>query len=280
MLASLSPPRRRLILALAAILAAAALAVAALVGVRALGGADDSPRGSGPPVDVQQDEPGPVLLVPGYGGATGAFGPLQDALEATGRVVRVVELPGDGQGDMREQARVLAAAVDDVLRSTGAGSVDVVGYSAGGVVARLWAQELGGSDQARRIMTLGSPHHGTQIAALAQRFAPDQCPEACRQLVPGSDLLDSINSDETPSGPAYIALWTTKDQMVTPPESGRLDGAQNIELQSVCGDSTVSHGALPRDPLVIGLVLEQLSADPVTEPTAADCTALRSAGTP
>lgn len=260
-----------------ALVGIAVLALALLVGVR-LFGSDDVPLGSGPTLDVQQDEPGPVLLVPGYGGGTANFGPLQDALEAAGREVRVLELPGDGEGDMRDQAKVLGDAVDDLLRSTGASSVDVVGYSAGGVVARLWAQELGGSEQARRIITLGSPHHGTQLAALAQRLAPSECPEACQQLVPGNDLLDGLNKDETPPGPAYIALWTTEDQTVTPPDSGRLDGATNIELQSVCGESTVSHGGLPRDPLVIGLVLSELSPDPVSAPSAGDCASLRTAG--
>ncbi|MCW2605173.1 MAG: estB [Pseudonocardiales bacterium] len=277
MLESLSPPRRRLVLTMAALVAIAVLALALLVGVRAFG-SDDGSLGAGPSVDVQQDEPGPVLLVPGYGGGTDGFGPLQSALEAAGREVRVLDLPGNGEGDMRAQAKALASAVDDVLRSSGASSVDIVGYSAGGVVARLWAQELGGSEQARRIMTLGSPHHGTQLAALAERLAPSECPEACQQLVPGSDLLDSINRDETPAGPAYIALWTTQDQTVTPPESGRLDGATNIELQSVCGDSRVSHGGLPKDALVIGLILSELSGDPVSAPAASDCSDLRAAG--
>jgi triacylglycerol lipase len=277
MLESLSPPRRRLVLGVSAVVAILVLVAAVLTGVRALG-PDAGSGGSVLALNVQQDQPGPVLLVPGYGGGTENFGPLQNALEAAGRVVRVVELPGNGEGDMRKQAQVLATAVDDVLRSTGAGSVDIVGYSAGGVVARLWAQDLGGSARARRIMTLGSPHHGTELAALAQQFAPSQCPAACAQLVPGSDLLKGLNKDETPSGPAYIALWTTADQTVTPPDSGRLDGATDIELQSVCGDSTVSHGALPQDSLVIGLVLSELSASPVSAPSAAGCAALRAAG--
>jgi pimeloyl-ACP methyl ester carboxylesterase len=261
MLDALSPPRRRLVLALLALAAAAALALAGLVAVRGLGGDRPTAR---PPVDVQPDEPGPVLL--------------RTALEAAGRQVRVLPLPGDGQGDLREQARALRDAADELLRATGAGSVDVVGYSAGGVVARLWAQELGGSQQARRIVTLGSPHHGTSLAALAETLAPGECPTACRQLVPGNDLLDELNADETPSGPAYIAVWTTRDQTVVPPTSGRLDGATNIELQSVCADATTAHGDLPRDPLVVGLVLRQLSAEPVLEPGPADCAPLRAAG--
>jgi triacylglycerol lipase len=280
MLASLSPPRRRLVLAVLALIAVAAVvSVVALVRGGGDGGGDDGPSGaSRPETDVRQDQPGPVLLVPGYGGGTSGLATLEQALEATGREVRIVSLPGNGDGDFAEQAQVLADAADELLESTGAGSVDVVGYSAGGVVARLWVQEHGGAQQARRIVTLGSPHHGTQLAALAQRLAPDECPQACQQLVPGSDVLDELNEDETPDGPVFVAVWTTQDQTVTPPESGRLDGATNVELQGVCADARISHGDLPRDPLVVGLVLRQLSAEPVLAPSPADCAPLRALG--
>jgi hypothetical protein len=93
---------------------------------------------------------------------------------------------------------------------------------AGGVVARLWVHEDGGS-VARRVVTLGSPHHGTSVAALAREFVPDSCPEACRQLSPDSDLLRELNAaDETPRGPLFVSIWTRVDRVVTPPESSRL----------------------------------------------------------
>src|SRR4051794_28214059 len=81
---------------------------------------------------VSQDLPGPVLLVPGYGGSVNSFGGLRARLESTGRQVIVVRLPGNGTGDLREAAKVLQHDADAVL-AAGAPSVDVVGYSAGGI---------------------------------------------------------------------------------------------------------------------------------------------------
>lgn len=222
---------------------------------------------------MAQDRPGPVLLVPGYGGDTSALTALAAALRTGGRTAVVVTAVGDGTGDLRQQA----AALDTVAReqlAAGAPSVDVIGYSAGGVTARLWADELGGDDVARRVVTLGSPHHGTEVAALAAAFAPASCPAACRQLIAGSDLLESV--DETPDGPRWTSIWTAQDQVVTPPDSARLDGAVNVEVQQVCGDAQVSHGQLPTDPLVVGLVVRALAVEVLQEaPDAGDCAALR-----
>jgi triacylglycerol lipase len=110
-------------------------------------------------------------------------------------------------------------------------------------VSRVWTDELGGAGVARRVVTLGSPHHGTRAARFAAAFGPDVCPMACRQLVPGSDLLATL--EETPDGPAWTAVWTAQDQVVTPPESAKLDGAVNVKVQDVCPDTRVDRSAEP-----------------------------------
>ncbi len=258
----MSPRRRR---ALVGALVVVLLAVVTAVAVTRLRAAD--------PVD--QARPGPVLLVPGYGGSTASLQVLAAALRGLGRDVRVVALAGDGTGDLRVQAGRLQQAADAAV-AAGAPSVDVVGYSAGGVVVRLWAAELGGAAVARRVVTLGAPHHGTTVAELGAALAPGACPLACQQLVPGSDLLAGL--PETPDGPVWTSLWTTQDTTVTPPDSARLRGALDVAVQSVCADAVVAHGQLPRDPLVIGLVERALGAAPLGAPTPGDCAGLRSAG--
>jgi triacylglycerol esterase/lipase EstA (alpha/beta hydrolase family) len=258
----LSPARRRFFAAIAGLVAVAlAVAIVAFVRTRE------------PPVEpVSQDVPGPVLLVPGYGGSTASLKVLATALEENGREAEVVPLAGDGTGDLREQAQVLGAAVDEVRERTGSASVDIVGYSAGGVVARLWVAELGGGDVARRVLTLGSPHHGTDVAGLAADVAPDACPTACRQLASDSDLLRRLNAgDETPDGPLWVSVWTRDDVIVVPPETAELEGALNFSVQSVCGDVRVEHGDLPRDPMVVALAIDQLRQALPSRPTPAAC---------
>ena len=249
---ALSPPRRRMIVTVSAVCAVLGVGVVATVAA----------SHDVPPPRVAQDRPGPVLLVPGYGGSTAALQVLAGRLRGAGRSATVLTLPGDGTGDLRDAAEALGDAASAAI-AAGAPSVDVVGYSAGGVTARWWVAEGGGAAVTRRVVTLGSPHHGTQVAGLGAALGLPSCPPACRQLAPGSDLLRTLNrADETPDGPQWTSVWTDQDEVVTPADSARLDGATTVVVQRVCPGTSVTHGDLPRSPLVAAVVLEALDAAP------------------
>jgi hypothetical protein len=248
-------PRRRLLLIGVATVVSSALLV--LLGLRLFAGSG----GTRP----DQARPGTVLLVPGYGGSRTALTALAARIEAEGRTARVLTLPGDGTGELREQADMLDDAVGDAVRG-GAPSVDVVGYSAGGVVTRLWVERNDGAEKARRVVSLGSPLHGTRLAGAGAALARDACPAACRELAPGSTLLRDLD-EPLPDGLPWLSIWTENDETVTPPDSARLDGAVNLSLQSICPSARVAHGQLPTDPAVTALVLRALGTEPLSAPT-------------
>src|SRR2546430_1510414 len=154
-------PRRRLLVLGVLLLA---LIVAATAIVRACTGRAGTRSGY-----ADQSRPGPVLLVPGYGGGRAALSVLAERIRATGRSASVLTLPGDGTGDLAQQPGTLDAAVTAALRA-GSPSIDVVGYSAGGVVTLLWVVRYGGGHLARPALALGSPLHGARLAAA--RSAP------------------------------------------------------------------------------------------------------------
>jgi triacylglycerol lipase len=241
----LSARRRGLFGALAAVLV---LALAAIVAIGL--STPDTPAAA-----PAQDRPGTVILVPGYGGSHEGLRVLADRIGAAGRQTRLVTLPGDGRGDLLAQVAALNRDVDAAL-AAGAPSVDVIGFSAGGVVARLWVAREDGEHRARRIITLGSPLHGTRLAASGTAAAPDACPLACQQLAPGSALLNSVEHEPVPL--PWLSIWTENDQTVIPPDSARLDGALNVVLQQICPGVHIEHSALPIDPLTTQLVLRAL----------------------
>jgi len=248
-LAHLSPQRRRLVVA------AGTLSVGLIVvGAAALATTRRTPAAT-PDAQV------PIVVVPGYGADAGSVATLAARLETLGRPVRIVELPALGTGTVAGSARALGRAVDalEVTR------IDLVGHSAGGVVIRYWVAELGGADLARRVVTLGSPHHGAELAEQLGGLSTADCRGACAELRPGSQLLRDLNAgDETPGDASWTAIWTARDETVTPPESATLAGATNVLVQDVCPGEQVSHGGLVRAALPLALTLAALDGRPPT----------------
>lgn len=218
---------------------------------------------------------GPVILLPGYGGHVDQLMPLARDLRATGRIVRVLRLPGGGTGDLRVQAAALGRLVARLRARFHAASVDLVGYSAGGVVARLWVRDHA-AKIVRRVVGLGAPQHGTVLAGLARTVAPRDCPTACRQLAPGSALLRGLNAgDETPDGPRWVEILSTSDGVVVPSSSAHLAGALNIVVQQVCPRDRPTHAELPEDPVVRQIVVGVLERRSATRPGPSACRAAR-----
>jgi pimeloyl-ACP methyl ester carboxylesterase len=255
-------PRRRIMLGAVTF---AVVIVAVTAGVKA-----EASRGQPEPA---RDRPGAVLLVPGYGGSTGSLDVLAQRIRQTGKKATVVRLAGSGTGDLTVQARVLNGYVNKAI-SAGSGPVTVIGYSAGGVVAWLWDVADGGASRARMIITLGSPLHGAQIAAVGSAYDPGACPVACQQLTPGSVLLSQLQRSPASDRPPWLSLWTDDDETVRPPDSARLQGAVNVPLQSICPGAAISHSQLPTAPLVDGIVLRTLAVGRVTAPLPAQCASL------
>jgi triacylglycerol esterase/lipase EstA (alpha/beta hydrolase family) len=200
---------------------------------------------------------------------------LAKVLEKSGRTTVVLALPDDATGDLHGQEQVLAAQVTKLM-SAGAASVDLVGYSAGGIVAALFVADQ--PSKVRRVVTIGAPLHGTGLAGLAAGFIPSACPTACQQMVPGSALVKSLSAaSPNVTGVPWLSMWTSLDEVVTPADSARFDGADNVELQSVCADDAATHTTLPDDPLVDGLTVKALNSSglPLPSFSAGDCSGLR-----
>jgi len=213
-----------------------------------------------------------VVLVSGYGGTGDDTEPLSEALRADGRDVAVFPPVGDNTGDLEDQARILGEFIDaesSSVEGRDPRSVDVIGFSAGGVVARLWASDIDGAAKARRILTIAAPHHGTRLAGLADLGG--FCEGACAQLVPGSALLERLNGgDETPPGPEWITIWSESDRTVSPVQTANLEGSLGFAVQSVCPEAQTGHLQLPGSPVVLAALSSTLGGETPAAPDVAD----------
>jgi len=193
----------------------------------------------------------PVIIVGGLSGFAFAYGPLAARLDADGFRSFVYELPGLGFGDIPTSARAFADYVDQVRATTGANRVDLVGHSEGGLVARYYLKQLGGTGAVGRYVSLGSPQYGTYVANIVAFLGLGSCAGvvACQQMTIGSDFLADLNAgDDTPGSVSYTTIRTWQDQLVRPVDNAMLaDGATNVLIQSSCPWRLVGH---------LGLVLD------------------------
>ena len=128
----------------------------------------------------------PILLVHGIGDNRSAFSVLRRTLRRRGygRISTINYSPLTS--DIRRAAADLGRQIERICDQTGYEQVFVVGHSLGGVIARYHVQRQGGDQRVHTLVTLGSPHAGTQLARLAP-LAP-----LARQLQPGSELMREL----------------------------------------------------------------------------------------
>jgi pimeloyl-ACP methyl ester carboxylesterase len=127
-------------------------------------------------------------------------------------------------GDIDDFVLQLRRRLDSLSAADGQAAQILVGHSMGGLVVRAYLRRFGPSGVAK-VITLGSPNHGTRWARAA--FGAD-----ARQMEPDSAWLAKLNEAERPPVPA-LCLWSTHDAVVLPPSSGRLDGATEIVMPAL-----------------------------------------------
>ncbi|MGH7858167.1 MAG: lipase family alpha/beta hydrolase [Candidatus Binatia bacterium] len=192
----------------------------------------------------------PVILLHGHAGSRTALVWLAWRLRRDGfeNVIGVRHRPlgADAYG----KAKALAATIERVLLETGAVQVDVVAHSLGGLVARAYIREYGGAARVRRLVTLGTPHQGTRVAA----FALDA---AARSLLPGSRLLQDLGrEDPVPTILPVTSIFSTFDARILPCRSAFYPGAANVEVDAI------GHDAMLFSPKISRLVVEALADVP------------------
>lgn len=192
---------------------------------------------------MKQDAPcnstqAPLLLIHGYCCNRGFWWWLKPRLEAHGHSIATLTLE-PLHGDIDSYAEQVARGVDRLCSATGARQVILVGHSMGGLVARAYLRRYG-EFRVSRLVTLGTPHHGSTLAHLGMG-------RNARQMTPGSAWLKEL--EQTPLSLACVSIFSWHDNYVMPQVSALLEGAQNIPLAGV------GHLAMSISPVVLKALL-------------------------
>jgi triacylglycerol lipase len=177
----------------------------------------------GPPRKREPDGRRPILMVPGYTQMQSNFWLLAARLWAhgLGPLYPINLKPWDAS--IFDLAAKLSAQIDELMAATGAEQIDVVAHSMGGLVVRV-AEAGRHRHRVRRLVTIGSPHHGTRVAALATG-------RGGMEMRLRSELLGALPA---PPPGMIVAISSTHDNVVVPPENARIrEGGRDVVIEGV-----------------------------------------------
>ncbi|MCE4539524.1 permease [Pelomonas sp. P7] len=161
-----------------------------------------------------------VLLVHGFACNRGRWNGWMERLRELG-VAFVAPSLEPAFGSIDDYAEEIEAGVRRLQALTGRMPV-LCAHSMGGLALRAWWRRFGtGHAQAPRVITLGSPHQGTRMAALGLGANAAQMRRGSRWLA------------ELPGLPDVDAFWTPCDQVVNPAETAIPAGARAHRLDGV-----------------------------------------------
>jgi len=198
--------------------------------------------------------PRPIIVLHGYAMNRANFLPL------AWRIARAGLGPVFGfeywtLGRTAAAARRLGWFVDQVRAATGAAEVDVIGHSMGGVVGRYYVSLAGGDGIVRHLITIGSPHSGTEASRLG-------IGHPMRELVLGSPLLTRLAAAPPPARTRITVVWSRGDALVPGARQLALPGAEAVMFPDL------GHVTLLTSRQVARVVIERLREPAVVRPSA------------
>jgi len=203
----------------------------------------------------------PILLVHGIIDNHAIFTVMERALRRRGFQTLSAYDYGLLTHNIPRAAVRLAKAIEKLSAATGHERIHVIGHSLGGLIARYYVQRLGGDRHVHTLVTLGTPHQGTQLAWLAPLLP------LVRQLTPNSAVIQELAEPAPGCRTRFIAFYSDIDHLIVPSRNARLDHSDlNVENVAVRG---VGHLSMPnngRIALTIAEALRQLDHDGAAAP--------------
>ena len=169
--------------------------------------------------------PRPIIMVHGYAMNRANFIPLARRLAKAG-LGPIVGFEYWTLGKTASAARRLGEFVDRVRSETGATHVDIIGHSMGGVVGRYYVTFGGGDGVVSNLVTIGSPHSGTEVA-------PVGLGRPTKELFLGSSLMQRLAAAKLPTQTKLTVIWSRGDALVSGEHAARIKGVDELVLDDV-----------------------------------------------
>ncbi len=179
----------------------------------------------------------PVLLVHGYVCNSGYWHSMSQVMTAAGISHHAITLE-PVLAPVEHYLPTLHRAVQTLMTDSGSDRVVLVGHSMGGLLCRAYLREYG--EQAiARIITIGTPHHGTALAnhgigENVKQMAITIAQRSGELTYSSGPWLQQLADAESPRTRALItSIYSYHDNIVAPQSSSYLDDAVNIALPGI-----------------------------------------------
>jgi len=176
--------------------------------------------------DISAEEM-PTILVPGWGAPHLHTRWVASLLEKENLNVHAIKLPYLGVGDMDENAAILSKEVERLCSKSRIGKVNLVGYSLGGLIARIYLQNYEGVQRLGRAVFVGSPQNGIYTAY------PVSFTKGGRQVRFGSDFMRELNKNFSCrcDSARCLSIYLSRDIIICPSKAARIPCGYNLELK-------------------------------------------------
>lgn len=187
----------------------------------------------------------PILLVHGYVCNRGLWATFAPALANTGLgpIYTITLEPLFAGVDVLVPQ--LEKRIEAICAATGTSQVMLVAHSMGGLVARAYMAQSKTS-RVNRLVTLGSPHHGTQLAQFGLGINAQQMRDHSPWLMALADMEAANAASSKKPHPLALSIYTLNDDLVYPPESSVLAWAENVPVSAVGHMGLVFSGPIVR----------------------------------
>lgn len=190
----------------------------------------------------------PVLLVHGFFSNAGFWKSIRDSFTDSG-ITNVFSINLEPTfGDIDEYARQLASRIEEVCKNCVVDQLIIIAHSMGGIVARNTAVNC--PEHISQIICLGSPHHGTVLAALVPAINT-------RQMRRNNRWLQSLN--RVKASIPIVNLYSPLDNIVIPADSSKLESTNNQLIEPIGHLDMAFH--IPLHRRLCELVLDQKSVN-------------------
>ncbi len=187
-----------------------------------------------------------TILVPGWLDNVRTLSRLRTFLEVKGhKAIICSPQPSDGSAPIQLLAQQLADFVAGGFADDE--PVNLFGFSMGGLIGRMFLQEMEGWRRVRKFVTVATPHRGTLTARLATH-------QGAMQMRPDSEFIAGLNRDLSAlERVQFTSIWSPFDLTIVPATSSVLPAGRARRIWSP------AHGIMMYDPNVMRVIAQVLA---------------------